>query len=79
MRKTQNEQKTKPNPDDYAKRIAGTVLFINSFARAKCIIPLPTIEYSATLRYTALCVKFRYVWQHCLQAATSGVERSGLA
>jgi hypothetical protein len=35
MRKTQNEQKTKPKPDDCAKRLAGTVLFMSSVARAK--------------------------------------------
>jgi hypothetical protein len=35
MRKTQNEQKTKPKPNDYTKRMAGTVLFISSAARAK--------------------------------------------
>jgi hypothetical protein len=34
MRKTQSEQK-KPKPDDYAKRLAGTVLFTSSIARAK--------------------------------------------
>jgi hypothetical protein len=80
MHKTQNEQKTKPNPDDYAKRMTGTVLFTSSVARAECcIIPLLTIKYSAALRYTALCIKFCYVWQHCLQAATSGVAQSGLA
>jgi hypothetical protein len=26
MHKTQNEQKTKPKPDDYAKQLAGTLL-----------------------------------------------------
>jgi hypothetical protein len=26
MCKTENEQKTKPKPDDYAKQLAGTVL-----------------------------------------------------
>jgi hypothetical protein len=35
MCKTQNEQKTKPKLDDYAKRLAGTVLFTGSVARAK--------------------------------------------
>jgi hypothetical protein len=35
MRKTQNEQKTKLKPDDYAKRLAGTILFTRSVARAK--------------------------------------------
>jgi hypothetical protein len=35
MRKTQNEQKTKPKPDSYAKLLAGTVLFASSVARAK--------------------------------------------
>jgi hypothetical protein len=72
MRKTQNERKKKPNPDDYAKRLTGTVLFTSSIARAK-------LYNTATLRFTDLCVKFCYVWQHCLQAATSGVARSGLA
>jgi hypothetical protein len=37
------------------------------------ILPLLTIKNSTTLHYTALCFKFCYVWQHCLQAATSGV------
>jgi hypothetical protein len=35
MHKTQKEQKTKPKLDDYNKRLAGTVLFISSVARAK--------------------------------------------
>jgi hypothetical protein len=35
MHKTQNEQNTKPKPDDYAKQLAGTVLFTSSVARAK--------------------------------------------
>jgi hypothetical protein len=35
MHKTQNEQKTKPNLDDYAKQLTGTVLFTSSVARAK--------------------------------------------
>jgi hypothetical protein len=35
MRKTQNEQKTKPKPDNYAKRLAATVLFTSTVARAK--------------------------------------------
>jgi hypothetical protein len=35
MCKTQNEQQTKPNQDDYAKRLTGTVLFTSSIARAK--------------------------------------------
>jgi hypothetical protein len=35
MCKTQNEQKTKPKPDDCTKQLAGTVLFISSVARAK--------------------------------------------
>jgi hypothetical protein len=35
MCKTQNEQKTKPKLDDYAKQLAGTVLLTSSFARAK--------------------------------------------
>jgi hypothetical protein len=43
------------------------------------IIPLPTIKNSATLSYIPLCFKFYYVWQHCLQAATSGVvKQSGM-
>jgi hypothetical protein len=56
MRKTKNEQKTKPNLDDYAKRLTGTVLFTSSVARANIILLL-TIENFATL----LCVKFCYV------------------
>jgi hypothetical protein len=43
------------------------------------IIPLPTIKNSATLRYTAVCFKFCYVWHHRLQATTSDVAQSGLA
>jgi hypothetical protein len=35
MRKTQNEQKTKPKLDEYDKQLTGTVLFTNSVARAK--------------------------------------------
>jgi hypothetical protein len=35
MRETQNEQKTMPKPDDYANRLAGTILFTSSVARAK--------------------------------------------
>jgi hypothetical protein len=35
MRETQNEQKTKPNLDDYAERMTGTALFKSSVARAK--------------------------------------------
>jgi hypothetical protein len=35
-------------------------------------------QNSTTLRYTALCFKF-HIWQHCLQAATNSVVRSGLA
>jgi hypothetical protein len=35
MRKTQNEQKAKPNLEDCAKRLTGTVLFTSSVARAK--------------------------------------------
>jgi hypothetical protein len=35
MRKTQNEQKTKPKPNDQNKWLAGTVLFTSSVARAK--------------------------------------------
>jgi hypothetical protein len=35
MRKTQNELKTKPKLNNYAKRLAGTVLFTSSVARAK--------------------------------------------
>jgi hypothetical protein len=35
MCKTQNEQKTKPKPDEYAKQLTGTVLFTSSVARAK--------------------------------------------
>jgi hypothetical protein len=35
MCKTQNEQKNKPKPDDYVKRLAGTVLFTSSVARTK--------------------------------------------
>jgi hypothetical protein len=35
MHKTQNEEKTKPKPNNYAKRLAGTLLFISSVARAK--------------------------------------------
>jgi hypothetical protein len=35
MRKTQNEQKTKPKPDNYAKQLAGTILFTSSVPRAK--------------------------------------------
>jgi hypothetical protein len=35
MRKTQNEQKIKPKPGDYAERLAGTVLLTSSVARAK--------------------------------------------
>jgi hypothetical protein len=34
---------------------------------------LLTIKNSATLRYTAICFKFCYIWQHCLQATTSGM------
>jgi hypothetical protein len=34
---------------------------------------IPIIKISATLRYIALCFKFHYIWQHCLQAATSGM------
>jgi hypothetical protein len=43
------------------------------------IIPLPTIKNSATLCCTTLYFKFCYIWQHCLQAATSSVAQSGLA
>jgi hypothetical protein len=35
MHKMQNEQKTKPKPNDYPKRLAGNVLFTSSLARAK--------------------------------------------
>jgi hypothetical protein len=35
MRKTQNEQETKPKPDDYAKQLTRTVLFTSGVARAK--------------------------------------------
>jgi hypothetical protein len=35
MHKTQNEQKTEPKPNDFATRLAGTVLFTSSGARAK--------------------------------------------
>jgi hypothetical protein len=35
MRKTQNEQKTKPKLDDCAKRLAGTVLLASNLARTK--------------------------------------------
>jgi hypothetical protein len=35
MHKTQNEQKTKPELDDYTGQLAGTVLFTSSVARAK--------------------------------------------
>jgi hypothetical protein len=35
MHKTQTEKKTKPKPDDYDNRLAGTVLFTSSDARAK--------------------------------------------
>jgi hypothetical protein len=62
MCKTQNEQKTKPNPDDYAKQLTGTVLFTSSVARAK-------LYNTTTLHYTALCVKFCYVQQN---SAASG-------
>jgi hypothetical protein len=43
------------------------------------IILLLTSKNSAAFRYTALCFKFHYVWQHCLQATSSGVARSSLA
>jgi hypothetical protein len=35
MRKTQNEPKTNPKADDYAKQLTGTVLFTSSVAKAK--------------------------------------------
>jgi hypothetical protein len=35
MCKTQNEQKTKPKPDNYANKLTGTVLFTSSAAKAK--------------------------------------------
>jgi hypothetical protein len=35
MRKAQNEQKTKPKPDEYTNQLTGTVLFTSSVARAK--------------------------------------------
>jgi hypothetical protein len=35
MRKTQNERKTKPKPDEYAKQLTGTVLFTSSVVSAK--------------------------------------------
>jgi hypothetical protein len=44
MCKTQNDQKTKPKPDDYAKRLTGTALFTSSVARQNDIILLPTIK-----------------------------------
>jgi hypothetical protein len=78
MCKTQNEQKIKPKPDEYAKQLAGTVLFTSSVARAK-LFNTATNKNSTTLCYTSLYFKFCYVWQHCLQATTRSVARSGLA
>jgi hypothetical protein len=76
MHKTQNEQKTKPNLDDYTKWRLELFSLQAVLPEQNDIILLPTIKNSATLRYTAVlnpahAVEFCYVWQHCLQAATS--------
>jgi hypothetical protein len=60
MHKTQNEQKTKPKPDKYAKQLTGTVLFTSIVARAK-LYNTAINKNSATLCYIALCFKFHYV------------------
>jgi hypothetical protein len=48
MCKTQNEQKTKPKSDNYAKRLSGTVLFTSGLPEQNDIIPQLTIKNSAT-------------------------------
>jgi hypothetical protein len=73
MCEPQNEQKTKPKPDNYADWLE--LFYLQAvLPEQNYIIPLPAIKNSTT-RYTALCFKFCYVWQHCLQAATSGVAK----
>jgi hypothetical protein len=73
MLETQNEEKT--------NRMIMLTVWLELFylqavlPKQNDIILLPTIKNSATLHYTALCFKFCYVWQHCLQAATSGVAK----
>jgi hypothetical protein len=48
MCKTQNEQKTKPKLNDYAKRLAGTVYLKAVLSEQNYIIPLLTIKNFAT-------------------------------
>jgi hypothetical protein len=48
------------------------------YLQAVLAVQILTMKNSATLRYSTLCFKFHYGWQHFLQAITSSVVRSGL-
>jgi hypothetical protein len=69
MGKTQNEQKTKPKLDATLSDWLELFYLQAVLPEQNDTIPLPTIKHSATLRYNALCFKFRYVQRN---SATSG-------